>query len=81
MKYDKQNNQWVIERDNAYIQNDMRERNLDDPVRLVEKLIQQQQTNKGASTHEISTGATLSTAPIPPPPLNSEQEGGEEDDE
>ena len=39
------------------------------------------QKNKGASTHEISTGTPLTPAIISPPPLNSEQEGGEEDDE
>ena len=53
-------------------------RNLDNPVSLVEKLTEEIQKNKGASTHEISTGTPLTSAIILPPPLNSEQEGGEE---
>ena len=55
----------------------MRQRNLDNPVSLVEKLTEEIQKNKGASTHEISTGTPLTPAIISPPPLNSEQEGGE----
>ena len=81
MRHDKQNDQWVVEQNNTYLQNDMRQRNLDNPVSLVEKLTEEIQKNKGASTHEISTGTPLTPAIISPPPLNSEQEGGEEDDE
>ena len=78
MRHDKQNDQWVVEQNNTYLQNDMRQRNLDNPVSLVEKLTEEIQKNKGASTHEISTGTPLTPAIISPPPLNSEQEGGEE---